>query len=494
MTTSGEQSATHWWDSFYWRVGVIFVVFVVGVVMAQSVIFTYRIERDSAEIPARAPNNISIAVADRLGAALEAGSVGDLAAFLRQHFGQERSVYVLLKDGRLAGVSPEPLHPAMRAAAEMSLHGEAATDPGEQPRVPGPVVFAPVQAGGQLLGLVIMPPPRPQGIIWDAARFLSLPGVLILVTATIVAAFVIFGPARRRLMALEGAAVRLGGGDLTARAPEDGRDEISSLAKSFNRMGDALAARDEALRTSDRLRRQLLADVSHELKTPLTSMRGYLETVQMNDGQLAAEQRRRYLDTVADETLRLERIVGDLVDLARFENDAVALDVRVFAVTRLFEHVTRRHERESSARRVRLHADVAPTADQAYADPYRLEQAVENLVANAMRYVPDGGTIQLSATTEAAQIRLTVVDSGPGIAPEHLAHVFDRFYKGDPARAAGGVGSGLGLSIVKAIVERHGGSIGVTSHPGRTAFMITLPNAVVFDGDERQGAGGSSVA
>jgi signal transduction histidine kinase len=299
---------------------------------------------------------------------------------------------------------------------------------------------------------------------------------VILVVATTVAAFVIFGPARRRLMALEAAATRMGGGDWSARAPEDGRDEIARLAKAFNRMASELATRDEALRTSDRLRRQLLADVSHELRTPLTAMRGFVETLLLPEQTIDAERRARYLETVAAETVRLERIVGDLVDLARYESGVGSLAVQVFAIQRVFEHVIRRHERDAEARGVSFHVEVTEAADQVVADPDRIEQAVGNLVANALRFVEEGGTIDLHATAAADEcVEIAVVDSGPGIEPQHLAHVFERFYKADPARTSGATGSGLGLSIVKAIVERHRGRIQVTSRPGRTAFVIRLP-------------------
>jgi signal transduction histidine kinase len=203
----------------------------------------------------------------------------------------------------------------------------------------------------------------------------------------------------------------------------------------------------------------------------------------MDDGALPIDRRRRYLGTVMDETLRLERIVADLVDLARVETPAAGLDVRVFAPARLFARVLRRHEQETQRRRLTITADVAPAADQLAGDPDRLEQAIENLVGNALRYVPDGGTIALAAGVVDGAAVLTVTDDGTGIAPEHLGHVFDRFYKADAARVASGVGSGLGLSIVKAIVERHGGRIAVSSEPGRTRFAITLPLAAAVEAE-----------
>jgi two-component system sensor histidine kinase BaeS len=299
-----------------------------------------------------------------------------------------------------------------------------------------------------------------------------------LILATVVTAVLAFGPARRRLSALEEAAGRLGDGDLTARAPEDGGDEIARVARAFNRMAGELASRDEALKTADRLRRQMLADVSHELRTPLTAMRGYIETLRMPEVSLDRDQRARYFETIENETRRLDRIVKDLLDLARFENGVATLDVRVFAAERVFQHVARRHERDARERGVEFRLEIAAAADQLVGDPDRIEQVIDNLTSNALRHTPPGGTIELRAHVTADSAVMSVIDSGAGIDPEHLPHLFERFYKADTSRAAVNAGSGLGLSIVKAIVERHGGTISVASVPGRTAFTVVLPQSI----------------
>src|SRR5258708_9408271 len=138
--------------------------------------------------------------------------------------------------------------------------------------------------------------------------------------ATALAAIVIFAPARRRLRALEAAALRLGAGDLAARAPAAGGDEIAHVAQAFNQMAEGLAARDQELRASDQLRRQMLADVSHELRTPLTTIRAYVDTLQMPDVDGDADRRSRFLAVLSRESGRLEKIVADLLDLAKYEN------------------------------------------------------------------------------------------------------------------------------------------------------------------------------
>jgi signal transduction histidine kinase len=207
--------------------------------------------------------------------------------------------------------------------------------------------------------------------------------------------------------------------------------------------------------------------------TPLTAMRGYVETLSMKELNLDQTTRDRYLGIIDDETHRLERIIGDLLDLARLEGGGGTIRRENVPVRALFDRVHSRHERELTERNVTFDAQVDASAQAVFGDPDRLEQALQNLAANALRHTPDGGTLSLSASAAGDKVRLRVRDSGPGIDPAHLPLIFDRFYKADAARKASG-GSGLGLSIVKAIVERHGGSITVHNDTG-AVFDILLP-------------------
>jgi signal transduction histidine kinase len=238
-------------------------------------------------------------------------------------------------------------------------------------------------------------------------------------------------------------------------------------------MADDLAKRAAALAESDRVRRQLLADVSHELTTPVTAMRGYLETLTMREMQLDDATRERYLGIIADETGRLERIIGDLLDLARLEGGGDTLTMKEVQTVQLFDRIAARHERTARAAGVTIAQTIEPGAEAVVGDRGRLEQALQNLAANALRYAPRGSTIRLRACAAAEGVSIAVEDAGPGIPNDHLPHVFDRFYKADASRAVGQAGgSGLGLSIVKAIVERHGGRVSVTSRPGETIFVV----------------------
>jgi two-component system sensor histidine kinase BaeS len=339
---------------------------------------------------------------------------------------------------------------------------------------------SPILVGGRLAGVVVVPPQAPFGFLLGRfAPMLGLVAAGVLIVGAVLTSAMVFGPARRRLRQLETAARQLGAGDLSARAPDRGGDEIAAVASAFNAMAADLSARAEALAESDRVRRQLLADVSHELNTPVTAMRGYLETLTMPELTLDQATRGRYLTIISDETHRLERLIGELLELARLEGGGGSLLPARVPVADLFDRVAARHEHALQAAGVTLERAIDAAAQHVTGDRDRLEQAMQNLAANAIRYAPRGTTVRLAARRADGGVALSVEDAGAeGIAPEHLPHIFDRFYKADASRAGVTGGSGLGLSIVRAIVERHGGTISVTSRPGLTVFEMVLPESV----------------
>ena len=338
-----------------------------------------------------------------------------------------------------------------------------------------PTELAPILMNGVAVGRVVVFTDNPpfSRVLRVVGPTMGLVAGGVLAVGGMLIALGVFGPPRRRLAQVQQATEQLGDGDLSARAPENGGDEIAALARSFNHMADELTRRAKALESSDRARRQLLADVSHELMTPLTAMRGYIETLGMSELQLDPPTRERYMRIVSQETTRLETIIGDLLDLARLEGGGTSLRRQRVPVEMLFNRVAERHEREMQARNVTLDVRIAPGAEELTVDADRLEQALQNLVANALRYTPEGGRIALASERRGDASVLTVHDSGAGIPDDQLALIFDRFYKGDASRRSAG-GSGLGLSIVKAIIERHGGTISVRNAQG-AVFEIVLP-------------------
>ncbi len=467
--------------SFYWRISITFVVFVVVFLIVQGMLLR---NPTPVQMPAefRRDPVLAAEVAAEVAETLGRGQAAEVNAHLKSQHPLPPAdqlgwnVYVATRDKMFSNTTG-PLPRIVRLTAQSAWgHRRLTSEDGVPPIATAPVVFE-----GRFVGFVMVlmrPPTTPQptfALPRELRVLLTLPSTLALTGAAVIVALVLFYPARRRLRALEQAAQRLGDGDLGARAPQKGGDEIARVAAAFNRMAGELETRDAALRTSDALRRQMMADVSHELKTPLTAMRGYIETLRMPEVVLDTDRRDRYFETIDRETRRLERIVKDLLDLARYEHGSVVLHRRLFDIRRLFEHVAGRHEHEAQKKGAAIRIQVEADADQVVADPDRIEQAIENLVANALRHTPAGGTVTLSATHAGDVATLSVSDTGKGIAPEHLPLVFERFYKVDEAREAGSTGSGLGLSITRAIIERHDGTIRVTSEPGHTTFTIELP-------------------
>jgi signal transduction histidine kinase len=502
-----------WHRSLYWRIALGVVGFLAAMLVVQAVLFTWVVSQSGRSLPGQSPGRLGLTVALDLASVLERDPQVDLARYVHDQYAQyTHPFFVMLPDGALITSGSTSFSQPLIDMARVQMQRWIERPPGRRadraegprferppfpPALEGPdgpgrggfsggpfgrggerfVRPSPILVGGRLAGVVVVPPQAPFGFLFGRfAPMLALVAAGVLIVGTVLTSLMIFGPARRRLRALETAARKLGAGDLSARAPARGGDEIAAVASAFNTMADDLAARAAALAESDRVRRQLLADVSHELTTPVTAMRGYLETLTMPELTLDQATRSRYLTIISDETNRLERLIGELLDLARLEGGGGSLRLESVPVADIFGRVLARHEQASQSAGVTLLTDIAPGAERVIGDRDRLEQALQNLAANAMRYAPRGSTLRLGARPADAGVALSVEDEGAdGIPPEHLPHIFDRFYKADASRAGVKGGSGLGLSIVKAIVERHGGTISVASRPGRTVFEVVLP-------------------
>ncbi len=456
------------YGSLYWRIALGFILCVGSVLAVQGVVLMWLLARADPD----SRTNFTVRVSADVARALAADPHLDVSTFIRDRYPDPpRSFYAIMVDGRVAYFGDKrPSEGAVRnVLREFRTPGLTA--------IPVDWEIAPYWASPILLddlvdGTVAV---VPQNLVEQLSAPMALLGLCLLFVGTAIASRFIFGPAHRRLQSLETAALRLGTGDLTVRAAEEGRDEVAGLARAFNTMARDLADRAEQVAASDRARRSLLANVSHELMTPLTAIRGYTEKLAADPVVCDAPAPQRYVSIIDQETLRLERIVRDLLDLARLEGGGDSLAVEDVSVEGLFGRVAARHEADAGDRLVQLTTAIEPGAEIVFGDPFRLEQVFQNLAANALRHTPEGGRVELRAALAGGDVVFAVHNTGPGIPAEHLPFIFNRFYKVDPARAESS-GSGLGLSIVKAIVERHGGRVSVESEPGsETVFTIRMP-------------------
>ncbi|MGH9309746.1 MAG: sensor histidine kinase [Vicinamibacterales bacterium] len=496
-------------SSLYWRIAIGFVVMLAVLLLSQAALFLWLTGRFAESVTSRTPQELADLVARELSSALTDQPALDLDGFVRDRFSDVRRPFlVLMRDGRRTSNRLDALPPgfAERSGRRGPPPGEPRErfgprpdreddrDEGREPEPgrfvrrrggrgggPGGVHLAPIVVNGSQVGHVAVPsgPPPTEVLLRELGPTMTWAGLALLGIGSAMVALVIFRPARKRLRSLEDAARALGEGRTDVRADDRGGDEVSALARTFNQMAAELGARATALAASDRARRQLLADVSHELMTPLTAIRGYTETLAMPGLSVDDATRARYLDIVDQETYKLEAIIGDLLDLAKLESGGAALSIEDVPVSELFGRVADRHAPALQARNIRLEISTPDDLD-VDGDLQRLEQAIQNVASNAIRHTPDGGRIELRAEPDGEQVRITVRDSGPGIPTEHLPHIFDRFYKADASRTGGGrpSGSGLGLSIVRAIVERHGGAItAYNAVEGGAVFEMRLPRS-----------------
>jgi len=232
------------------------------------------------------------------------------------------------------------------------------------------------------------------------------------------------------------------------------------------------------LRRADQIRRDFVANVSHELRTPLTAIRGYVEA--LLDEPVDAEGTQKFLEIIARHTTRMERLVKDLLRLARLDARQEVLEMARCDVRQIFSGVIADLSPTIEAKGQRVAIDVPQDATQVDGDPAKLHDIVRNLVENAVNYSPDGADVKLAASRENGKYTITVADSGPGIPPEDLSRVFERFYRVDKSRSRPG-GTGLGLAIVKHLVELHGGEARAENAPaGGAVFTVTMPVASDF--------------
>jgi two-component system sensor histidine kinase BaeS len=252
-------------------------------------------------------------------------------------------------------------------------------------------------------------------------------------------------------------------GDYSAKVKLTSQDEVGQLAQSFNQMA-------ESLQRIEHLRRTMVSDVAHELRTPLTNTRGYLEA--LRDGVVAPNT--ETFELLHEEILRLVHLVEDLLQLTKADVARMTLRRREVVFQELIEQALDLFQPQFIAKEITVKTLLA-RRDVIAADPDKLAQAMRNVLQNAWQYTPRGGEITLTVSHEGGCLTLSVVNSGEGIPQADLPFIFERFYRGEKSRSRERGGAGIGLAIVKELIEAHGGRVGAESTPGTTHIWLTLP-------------------
>ena len=290
--------------------------------------------------------------------------------------------------------------------------------------------------------------------------------ILITLVLTLIISWFLSDMLTRPLKSLVSAAKKFARGEFDVRVTENNNcDEIDELAVSFNNMANSLQQNEE-------LSRGFVANVSHELKTPMTSIRGFVDG--MLDGTIPPERRDQYLKIISDEVGRLSRLVVRMLDAAKIQAGEIILTPAPFDLTEMAARVIISFENQINNKKIDMDVELEDGL-MVNGDSDHIYQVIYNLVDNAVKFVEEGGKLTIRAKKEGTMSLFTICNTGSEIPPEDLPHVFDRFYKVDRSRSRDRTGAGLGLYIVKSIVNLHGGDISVRSANGETEFEFSMP-------------------
>jgi two-component system, OmpR family, sensor histidine kinase BaeS len=327
-----------------------------------------------------------------------------------------------------------------------------------------------IKVNGNVVGTMIIRRPHIPENPADIAFLTRIKQISTLLTIGVIAlalslAFLLSRTLTRPIRELTAATRAVSAGKLNNDVPVRSRDELGELASSFNQMNSALSRSTE-------LRRQMTADIAHELRTPVSVILGHAEAV--HDGVLVPSL--EVFEIIRDESARLETLIEDLRTLSRADAGELPIEMRPYPPVKLLENVCSAYNQSAAQKRISLKVKAESDIPQVSMDPGRMMQVLNNLVDNALRYTPEGGSIVFSACVIEKTVEIRVQDSGAGVLEVDLERIFDRFYRSDPSRQRDEGGSGLGLAIARSLVEKHNGQIWAESKPGQgTTIVIRLP-------------------
>jgi signal transduction histidine kinase len=399
-------------------------------------------------------------------------------------------IYVLDTDGRILAFFAEggaelQTKEVDTGALEAFLAGEPLPIYGDDPRRPGErrhFSAARLSLGSEETGYLY--------IVLRSSRYLTARAELessflfealrdsVVFTVPLVAALglLVFFALTRRLQRLTAAVRSFGQGSYSPRAAVSGRDEIGELALSFNEMADTIESNLAEIERADRERREFVASISHDLRNPLASIRGYTETLLEKDDELSVEERKRYLRISLDRAASLSRLIDDLFELSKLDSPNAEPRSERFSLAELVHDVSMQMQPAATAREVTLVAREPADLFMVEADVRLIERTLANLIENALRHTPRGGTVEVGIRRTEIGTRVSVADTGGGVPEDERERIFERFYIGDGSRARAREGSGLGLAIAKRVVELHHGAIGLeSSSSSGSIFFFELP-------------------
>ncbi|MFC5624707.1 sensor histidine kinase [Algoriphagus winogradskyi] len=401
-----------------------------------------------------------------------------IEVYLLDPTGEIISYVVLDQLVKLKRVDLAPVKEFIAAKGDDFVMGDDPRNPGEQSVFSATAVYD----DEKLLGYVyiILASEKYEtissGVLGSYWMQLTFNSILITLVVALLIGLVLIAWLTRHLRTIVKTVERFKDGDLNARVPDyKANSEFSVLGETFNHMADRILHNIEELKNVDSLRRELIANVSHDLRNPLAIINGYIETLQMKGESLSQEERESYLKIIGNSTDKLTKLVADLFDLSKLESGQMQVKKENLNIQELLQDSSLKYELLAKSKNISIDTSISSSLPMVKADLYLLDRVIQNLLDNAVKYTPNDGEISIEANSVAGAVQVKIKNSGGGIPQADLEAIFDRYYMIDKERE-GVEGSGLGLAIVKRILEVHGSDIYIQSDSNTyTEFIFELP-------------------
>lgn len=480
--------------SLYWRIAAIFLLALSLLALAHIAITVSVSKRYFDETTQRLHANVAahmlIEVSPFEGDSVNKEALGkimhsmmavnpSLEVYLLDEQGKILSYVVLEKEVKLNYVSIEPVLQFIREKGASLVYGDDPCNPLEKKIFSATAVM---DSAGNLQGYVYMVlaskkyATASEALKGTYLMQMGLQSIVLTLLGAFTISLLILWLLMRNLNSIIRVAKQLEDGDLSARVPVYSRNELGRLATTINGMSETILRNLEEIKEVDKLRRELIANLSHDIRTPISIIHGYIETLIIKEGSLEAHKRKEYLQVILKSSERLRKLMDDLFELSKLEAGQIIPHKETFLMSDLLQDVMMKYKLPAQERNIHMETDIVSGAPKVCADVALIERVLQNLIDNALKFTPEHGKVRVSLRKENASVEVSIANTGEGIAGEEIPHIFNRYYKVEKSDHEKNNGSGLGLAIVKNILQIHETDIHVASERfGLTTFKFALP-------------------
>jgi signal transduction histidine kinase len=481
--------------SLYWRISISFLLLLLILGLAYVMITAFAADRYFKEttqrLNAHVAESMLLEVKPFINGEVNEEALGkimhsmmavnpSLEVYLLSPQGKILSYVVLTKDVKLDKVDLAPVQDFLETSGQKYILGDDPRNPSKK------TIFSATQVveNDELMGYVYMVLASKQYTTVTQALINSYwlrvgtNTFLLTLIAALIIGLILIWILTKNLRKIIQIFKRFEEGDTSARIPKNlMKGELADLSKTFNKMADTILNNIEDLKKVDSLRRELIANVSHDLRSPLAVIHGYIETLMMKDDKLTNEQRRKYLQIIIDSSDKLKHMVSDLFELSKLEAKQIKLKKEKFLINELLADTALKFNVLAEEKGISIHSNISKNISTIDADISLMERVIQNLMMNAIKYTPKNGEIRLKVNQENDKIKVDIENTGEGVAEKDIPHLFNRYYKVDKEKS-GIQGTGLGLAIVKKILDLHNFTIQVRSKQNETtSFSFAIPLA-----------------